>query len=138
MSITGIESALDAESPISGQLENVEDILKERSIKIRCLTCYSENFTRVERKGMETGNAWAIICGCFGSCYGIYLVLCRDGFTEFFHYCPSCHSLIGTYKPTFSGRWKFLLILALLGIFLLKIIAFIFIVMPKLNGMART
>ena len=137
MSIHDIERVLDAETPTSGQLEDMEDILKARPVKIRCITCFSENFTRVERKGMETGNAWAILCGCFGSCYGIYLVLCKDGFTEFLHYCPACHSLIGTYKPTFSRRLKFLLVLAILGIFALKVIAFIFIVMPKLNGIPR-
>ena len=137
MSICAIERAFNAETPISGQLDDTEDILKARSVKIRCVTCLSENFTRVERKGMETGTAWAILCGCFGSCYGIYLVLCSDGFTEFFHYCPSCHALIGTYKPTFSRRLKLLLIIAILGIVALKIIAFIFIVMPKLNGMPR-
>ena len=133
MSIHAIESTLDAENPTLEQFKEIESKLKAHSVQIRCLTCYSENFTRVERKGLETGNALGILCGCFGCCYGIYLVLCRDGFTEFFHYCPSCHSLIGTYRPTLSRGLKLLLVLTITGIVALKIIAFIFIVMPKLT-----
>ena len=57
MSIHVIENTLDEENPTSGQLHEIEDILKARSVKIRCVTCLSENFTRVERKGLDTGNA---------------------------------------------------------------------------------
>ena len=133
MSIHERNSILVAENPCAGQLQEIEGKLKASSVKIRCISCYSDNFTRVERKGLETGTLCGIICGCFGSCYGIYLILCREGFTEYVHYCPACHSLIGTYKPAFSKKLKLLLVLAVAGVVALKIIAFIFFVVPKLT-----
>ena len=133
MSIHERDSILVAEKPCAGQLQEIEEKLKANSVKIRCVRCYSDNFTRVEKKGLETGNICGILCSCFGSCYGIYLILFREGFTEYIHYCPACHSLIGTYKPTFSKGLTLLLVLAVAGIVALKIIAFIFFVVPKLT-----
>ena len=116
----------DATTINSGPVEETDNKLEKHSIKVRCTSCQRDNYTRVESKVTRNGEAWAVICCCFGSPLLSLLVLCMDGFREFRHFCPSCSSMIGTYYPKFSGGMMCLLILMTFGVVALQIIAIIF------------
>ena len=80
-------------------------------IKRRCTKCSIEQFTRVDSKVSDNGWGWAILSCCFGCQLLSLLVLFVDGFRVYTHYCPSCNNVLGTYKSTFSARYKVLLAL---------------------------
>ena len=100
--------------------------LEKHSAGITCRNCRRENFTRVESKVSGNGMAWAICCCCFGTWLLSFLVFCMDGFREFTHYCPSCNSIVGMYKPSFSGGMICLLILITLGVIAVEILVVVF------------
>jgi uncharacterized membrane protein YdcZ (DUF606 family) len=107
------------------------------SVMARCTNCQRDNFTRVESKVSSNGMVWAIICFCFGSWLLSFLVLCMEGFREFLHYCPSCNSIIATYKPKFSSGLICLLVLLTVGIIALQIFLIIVVVIPKFEELSR-
>ena len=84
--------------------------LEKDSVKVRCMNCSAEQFTRVDSKISSNGIAWAVLCCFCGSWLLSLLVLCMEGFREFIHYCPSCNAIVGTYTPTFSGGLMCLLV----------------------------
>merc|ERR1712080_247232 len=92
--------------------QNVYNIytLEKYSANVHCSYCSNNIFTRVERKISSNGMAWAILCFFCGSWCLCLLVFCVDRFREFIHYCSVCNSLLGTYKPKFSGGYVCLLI----------------------------
>ena len=120
------------------KFEDVADCLKKTSIQIRCRNCLMDIVTVVEHNKCCDGKTWAMLCGCIGSCYGIYLILSgKNGFKEYTHFCPSCHTVVGIYKPKPSTKLKIILTLFILIIIALKIIGFIFIVFPKLENKSK-
>ena len=71
---------------------------------------------------------WAMLCGCFGSCYAIYYVISGQnhyGFMKYTHYCPSCNEIISVYQPESSTKLKIILVTFICVIISLKIIVFV-------------
>ena len=117
------------------KFDYIADSSKKSSMQIQCRNCLMDITTTVESNKCCDGKTWAMLCGCIGSCYGIYLILSgKNGFKEYTHYCPSCHTVVGIYKPRSSAVSKLILLLAILGIITLKVIGFIYIVLPKLEN----
>ena len=120
------------------KFEDVDDCLKNTSVQVRCNNCLMNIVTTVEHNKCCDGKTWAMLCGCIGSCYGIYLILSgKNGFKEYTHLCPSCHTVVGIYKPKPSIKLKLILTLIILVIIALKVIGFIFIVLPKLENKSK-
>ena len=92
------------------------DKLEKESARILCKKCRRRTFTRVESRVSNNGRVWAVCCGCFGIWPLSFLVLCMDVFREFIHYCPSCNSIAGKYRPPFSGGMICLFILITVGV----------------------
>ena len=120
------------------KFEDIADNLKKSSVQIRCGNCFMNILTTVKSNKFCNGRTWAMLCGCIGSCYGIYLILSgKNGFKEFTHFCPSCNTVVGTYKPKPSMKLKLILLLFILIIVALKILGFIYIVLPKLENISE-
>ena len=100
----GFNGSYDTGNSNTRHVETTKGIAEigRESVLVRCNNCHRDNFSRVESKVSSNGVAWAIICCCFGSWLLSLLVLCMEGFREFDHFCPSCNSIIATYKPKFS------------------------------------
>ena len=114
-------------SDMIGAVETGNVKLEKHSTRIVCSNCRKENFTRVEKKVSRDGMIWASCCCCIGSCYLSLLVLCIDVFREFIHYCPSCNSIAGRYKPSPSQGVGCLLFLIAMGILLLYFSVFVYL-----------
>ena len=127
----------DASVVTPGPVEGTNYILEKNPVQVRCTNCRRDNYTRVENKISGNGMAWAIICCCFGSWLLSLLVLCVDGFREFLHFCPSCNSMVGTYKPKFSGGFICVLILLTIGVVALQILIIMFYVIPMIENGGR-
>ena len=88
---------------------------RQESVQILCSNCLSSTFSRVEKETrLSDENTWAMFCGCFGSCYGIYSVLSGDnyyGLAKYTHYCVSCGTIIGTYQPKPTTKMKCIIVL---------------------------
>ena len=134
MATTGKDFNLEAQKTHGQQIGGVVYELQKHSVRARCPKCFTEQFTRVNSKVSSGGVTWAILCCCFGSWLLSLLVLCMDGFREFIHYCPACNSIMGIYRPKFSGGLIALLVLITLGIIGIEILLVIFVILPRLNG----
>ena len=88
--------------------------LGKRSVKIRCNNCSQEQFTCVKSKMSDGGKRWAFMCCligyAYGGCLSALFALCYPGFREYSHYCTSCTSLLGVYRPTMGGGQLCLLV----------------------------
>ena len=107
--------------------------LEKHSVRIACSNCQMENFTRVKGKISGNGMMWAICCCCFGSWLLSLLVLCMDVFREFTHYCPSCNSIAGKYRPPLSGGLICLFILIAVGVIASEILFFALFFIPLMQ-----
>ena len=114
----------------------VYDNLETESVRIFCSNCLTSSFSRVEEDNiLNDGKTWAMLCGCFGSCFGIYSILSGEnyhGFVIYTHYCTICNTIIGAYQPKTSMAVKYIIILLIFVVISLKIVAFVFIVLPHL------
>jgi len=131
----GFNGSYDTGNILNAHVEGTkgrQEIGKD-SVMVRCSNCQRDNFTRVESKVSSNGMLWAILCCCFGSWLLSLLVLCMEGFREFFHYCPSCNSVIAIYKPKFSSGLICLLVLMSVGIIALQILVVIFVLLPRFS-----
>ena len=109
--ITGYAPTSGLGHPSIFQANTNNYTFEKDSLSVPCNNCSLELFTRVERKVSSNGMAWALLCCFCGSWLLSLLVLCVDGFREFHHYCSACNSLLGMYRPTFSGGMVFFLVL---------------------------
>ncbi len=81
-----------------------EKQLGRRSVKIYCNNCSEDQLTRVESKITSAGWMWAGITCCI--LYNPFLCLlpcCLPHFREYSHYCKSCRTFLGVYRPTLNG-----------------------------------
>ena len=105
------------------------DKLEKESARILCKKCRRRTFTRVEGKVSDYwGYAWVICCCCFGLWPLSFLVLCMDVLREFIHYCPSCNSIAGKYRPPVSGGMICLFILITVGVIAYDILVVLFLI----------
>ena len=113
-----------------------QDDLKTESVLVQCSNCLTLNLTRVEEENiLSDERTWAMFCGCFGSCYGIFSILFgqnHTGFMKYSHHCGSCNTVIGVYQPKSSTKVKCIIIFSIIVILTVKIVIFIFIVLPHL------
>ena len=66
---------------------DIEDKLEIDSVMIRCNNCMSLNLSRVEEENILTDEkTWAMLCGCFGSCFAIYYVITGQNHYGFMKY----------------------------------------------------
>ena len=115
---------------------DMEDKLEIDSVMIRCSNCLSLNLSRVEEENIFTDEkTWAMLCGCFGSCYAIYYVISGQnhyGFMKYTHYCQSCNEIISVYQPESSTKLKIILVTFISVIISLKVIVFVALVLPNI------
>ena len=113
-----------------------QDDLETESALIQCSNCLTLNLTRVEEENiLSDERTWAMFCGCFGSCYGIFSILFgknHTGFMKYSHHCGSCNTVIGVYQPKSSTKMKCIVIFSIIVIVTLKIVIFVFIFLPHL------
>ena len=78
--------------------------LGRRPVKIYCNNCSQEQFTGVESKITRAGWYWATMI-CILLCNPLFclLVCCLPFFREYSHYCKSCRSCVGVYRPPMTG-----------------------------------
>ena len=126
------DSSYEASIP-SITVDGIPYRLEIESVAVRCNNCLKQDFTRVESKVSSNGKAWAFLCCIFGSCPLSLLFLCMDGFREFSHYCPSCNSMIGKYRPSFSGGLICRYVFLAFAILALQTLAILFLVLTALE-----
>ena len=115
---------------------DVEDDLLIDSVMIRCSNCMALNLSRVEEENILTDErTWAMLCGCFGSCFAIYNVISGQkhyGFMKYTHYCQKCNEIIKVYQPESSTKLKIIIVILISVIISLKVIVFVTLVLPNI------
>lgn len=85
--------------------------LEETSIPARCEKCNIVIYTQVRRNISQNGHTLAIVCFLLGSLLISLYVYLTHGFKVYRHFCPTCSTFIGEFRPKLHRREAYNLLL---------------------------